>query len=136
MSIRLGQLGAGVDRAVQAVVAVTALLTALGMAWLVQAGIGDEPTYRTVRVDNQASLPLQVDAVDSAGRLGMGEAGPRATASFDEVVDLGRTWTFVVTYGGREVSRQTITGEELAGRDWTIQIPAAATAALERQGSA
>jgi hypothetical protein len=121
---------------VQAVVAVTALLTALGMAWLVQAGIGDEPTYRTVRVDNQASLPLQVDAVDGAGRLGMGEAGPRATASFDEVVDLGRTWTFVVTYGGREVSRQTITGEELAGRDWTIQIPAAATAALERQGSA
>jgi hypothetical protein len=136
MTIRVGQLGAGVDRAVQAVVAVTALLTALGMAWLVQAGIGDEPTYRTVRVDNQASLPLQVDAVDGAGRLGMGEAGPRATASFDEVVDLGRTWTFVVTYGGREVSRQTITGEELAGRDWTIQIPAAATAALERQGSA
>ena len=136
MTIGVGQLGAGVDRAVQAVVAVTALLTALGMAWLVQAGIGDEPTYRTVRVDNQASLPLQVDAVDGAGRLGMGEAGPRATASFDEVVDLGRTWTFVVTYGGREVSRQTITGGELAGRDWTIQIPAAATAALERQGSA
>jgi hypothetical protein len=136
MSVGVGQRGAGVDRAVQAVVAVTALLTALGMVWLVQAGIGDEPTYRTVRVDNQASLPLQVDAVDGAGRLGMGEAGPRATASFDEVVDLGGTWTFVVTYGGREVSRQTITGQELAGRDWTIQIPATATAVLERQGYA
>jgi hypothetical protein len=87
-----------------------------------------------VRVDNQATLPLQVDAVDGGGRLGLGEAGPLATATFHQVADLGRTWTFEVTYGGREVSRQTITGEELAGRDWTIRVPAAATADLERQG--
>ena len=133
MSVGVGQRTA-VDRPVQAVLLITAVLTAIGMLWLVQAGIDDGAAYRTVRVDNQATLPLQVDAVDGGGRLGLGEAGPLATATFHQVADLGRTWTFEVTYGGREVSRQTITGEELAGRDWTIRVPAAATADLERQG--
>ena len=61
-------------------------------------------------------------------------AGPRATTTFHQVADLGGRWTFVVTYGGLEVSRQTISGPELAGRAWTVQVPAAATAELERQG--
>ena len=61
--------------------------------------------------------------------------GRTAQLTFHQVADLGRTWTFEITNGGREVSRQTITGEELAGRDWTIRVPAAATADLERQGS-
>jgi hypothetical protein len=78
---------------------------------------------------------MQVDAVDGGGaRMGLGEAGPRATTTFQEVADLGTPWTFVASYGGREVSRQTLTGRELADRGWTVQVPAAAAADLERQG--
>jgi hypothetical protein len=40
----------------------------------------------------------------------------------------------VATYGGEEVWRQELTRRELAGRDWRVQVPAEATAALERLG--
>jgi hypothetical protein len=135
MNLRVGEPGTGTDRPVLVVAVVTAVVAAIGMLWLAQAALGGGVAHRTVRVDNRAALPVQVAAVDGGGdRLGLGEAGPRATTSFAEVADLGSTWTFVMTYGGQEVARQTISGQELAGRDWTIQVPAAATAELERRG--
>ncbi|HEV2823853.1 MAG TPA: hypothetical protein VG035_01410, partial [Actinomycetota bacterium] len=86
-------------------------------------------------VDNQAALPVQVDvAGPGGGRLGLGTAGPRATTTFAEVADPGRTWTFVVSYGGQEVLRRPVSGQELAGRDWTFQVPDDVTMDLERQG--
>jgi hypothetical protein len=135
MSVHVGQADTGVDRPVQVVVVVTAVLTAIGMLWLVQAAVGGGFPHRTVRVDNQAALPVQVDALDAGGgRLGLGVAKPRATAAFHEVADPGGPWTFVATYGGEEVWRQELTRRELAGRDWRVQVPAEATAALERLG--
>jgi hypothetical protein len=135
MSVRIGRPGTGTDRALQAVVVVTAVLVTVGVLALARAAIGGRSDYRTVRVDNQAGLAVQVDAVDEGGgRMGLGEADAQTTSTFQEVADLGRTWTFVISYGGREVSRQTMTGAALAGRDWTVQIPADATADLERQG--
>jgi hypothetical protein len=135
MSVRVGRQGTGTDRPVLAVAVAAVVVAAVGMLVLVRAAVGDRPAYRTVRVDQRAALPVQVDAVDrGGGRMGLGEAGPRATTTFSEVADLGSSWTLVATYGGREVWRQTITGEELARRGWTIEVPAAATARLERQG--
>jgi hypothetical protein len=115
---------------------VTAIVvTVLGAIWLGQAALGGRPSYRTVRIDNRAALPLQVDAAGAdGGRLALGVAGPRATTAFQEVVDQGATWTFVVSYGGQEVLRQSVSREELAGRGWTVQVPETAAMELERQG--
>jgi hypothetical protein len=136
MSVRVRPNGTGIDRPVAAVAVLAVVLAAVGALWLALAAVGGRPPpYRTVRVDNRAALPLQVDAAGpEGGRLGLGQAGPRATTTFQEVADQGATWTFVVSYGGREVLRHTVSGQELAGRGWTVQIPEAATLGLERQG--
>src|SRR4030095_10468243 len=102
------------------VLAVTAIVvTVLGATWLGQAALGGRPSYRTVRIDNRAALPLQVDAAGADGggagpagaRRARGVAGPRATTAFQEVVDQGATWTFVVSYGGQEVLRESVSRE-------------------------
>jgi hypothetical protein len=134
MSVRVRPNGAGTDRPVLAVAVLAVVVAALGALWLAQAALGGRPSYRTVRVDNRAGLPLQVDATGAGGRLGLGVAGPRAVTTFQEVADLGGTWTFVVSYGGQELQRQTVSGQELAGRGWTVQIPDTVTMELERQG--
>jgi hypothetical protein len=135
MSVRVRPGGTGVDRPVQAVALLAVVITAVGALWLASSAVGGRPSYRTVRVDNQAGLPLQVDAAGpDGGRLGLGQAGPQAVTAFEEVVDQGRTWTFVVSYGGRELWRQAVDGQELAGRGGTVQVPDDVTLALERQG--
>jgi hypothetical protein len=135
MSVQTRPSGAGTDRPVLILAVAAVVAAALGAVWLAQAALGGRPTYRTVRVDNQAALPLQVDAVAADGaRLGLGQAEPRATTTFHEVVDLGATWTFVFSYGGRELQRQSLPGRELAGRGWAVQVPETVTAELERQG--
>jgi hypothetical protein len=136
MSVRVGQSGTGTDRSILAVAVLAGVVVAAGMLWLAQATLfGERFDTRTVRVDNQAGLPVQIDAIDADGdRLGLGEARPRTTTTFVEVADLGTPWTFVASYGGRELTRQTLSGQELADRGWTVQVPAVATAELERQG--
>ncbi|HEU4399239.1 MAG TPA: hypothetical protein VFU54_15550 [Actinomycetota bacterium] len=135
MSLRVERPDAGTDRPLQVLIAVTVAVTAVAVLFLARAALGDRVGYRTVRVDNQAGLPLQVDAVDATGgTMGLGEAGPRSATSFQEVADLGRAWTFVASYGGREVARQRLSGRELAERSWTVQVPSQATADLEAAG--
>jgi hypothetical protein len=135
MSVRVRPDGAEVDRPVLAVAVLAVVITAVGAVWLAQGAVGGRPTYRTVRVDNRAAVPLQVDAAGpGGGRLGLGQAGPRATTTFSEVADPGATWTFVVSYGGQEVLRQTVDGRELAARGWTFLVPESVTMELERQG--
>jgi hypothetical protein len=135
MSVRVRSAGTDVDRPVLAAALVAVVVTAVGALWLVQAALGGRPDYRTVRVDNQAALPVQVDVTGAdGGRLGLGVAGPRATTTFREVADPGRTWTFVVSYGGQELLRQPVSGQDLAGRDWAFQVPDDVTMELERQG--
>jgi hypothetical protein len=135
MSVRVRPGGTGIDRPVAVLAVLAVVLTALGALWLAGAAVGDRPTYRTIRVDNQAGLPLQVDAAGpDGGRLGLGLSKPETTTTFHEVVDVGRTWTFMVSYGGQEVWREEVSGGELAGRGWTVQIPDDATEELERQG--
>jgi hypothetical protein len=135
MSVRVRSAGTDVDRPVLAAALVAVVITAVGALWLVQAALGGRPDYRTVRVDNQAALPVQVDVAGAdGGRLGLGVAGPQATTTFREVADPGGTWTFVVSYGGQELLRQPVSGQALAGRDWTFQVPDDVTMELERQG--
>jgi hypothetical protein len=135
MSVGVRKTGTGLDRPVLAVAVAAVVIAAVGALWLVLASLGGRPDYRTVRVDNQAGLALQVDAVGAdGGVLGLGLAGPGATTTFHELPDLGRTWTFVFSYGGRELLRQPVGGRELAGNGWTVQVPGEVTMELERQG--
>ena len=135
MSVGVRKNGTGLDRPVLAVAVAAVVIAAVGALWLVLASLGGRPDYRTVRVDNQAALPLQVDVAGAdGGRLGLGLAGPGATTTFHELPDLGRTWTFVFSYGGRELLRQPVGGRELAGDGWTVQVPGEVTMELERQG--
>jgi hypothetical protein len=135
MSVGLRPNGAELDRPVAAVAMVAVALAAAGALWLVLVSVGGRPDYRTVRVDNRAGLTLQVDAVDGdGGMLGLGLAGPEETTTFHELPDLGRTWTFVFSYGGQELLRQQVAGRELAARGWTVQVPDEVTMELERLG--
>jgi hypothetical protein len=103
MSVRTEQPGTGTDRPVQVLAAAAVAVAAIGMLLLARAALGDQVGYRTVRVDNEAGLPLQVDAVDAAGgTMGLGEAGPRSTTSFQEVADsVGRGPSSPATVAGR-----------------------------------
>ncbi len=135
MSVRVRPGGTGTDRPVLAVTALALALTAAGVLWLALTAAGGRPDYRTITVDNRAGMPLQVDAVaPDGGRLGLGQADPRAVTTFHELPDLGRTWRFTFSYGGQEVAGETVSGRELAGRGWTVQIPGTVTMELERQG--
>jgi hypothetical protein len=135
MSVRVRSSGTTIDRPVLAVALLAVVATAIGGLWLGRAALGGRPEYRTVQVDNQGALPVQVDvAGPDGGRLGLGVARPRATSTFREVADQGATWTFVVSYGGQEVLRQPVSAQELAGRDWTFQVPEDVTMELVRQG--
>jgi hypothetical protein len=136
MNVRIQPPGTGTDRPVQVLAAVAIAVAAIGALSLMRPAIGDMTReYRTVHVDNQTGLAVQVDALDAGGgRMGLGLAGPHATTGFQEVLDLGRTWTFVTSYGGQEVTRQQLTGRELAAAGWTVRIPGKATADLEAAG--
>jgi hypothetical protein len=135
MSVRVRPTGNGIDRPVLAAALAAVVVAAVGALWLAQAALGGRPDYRTVRVDNQAALPVQVDVAGAGGEvLGLGVAGPQATTTFDEVADPGRTWTFVLSYGGRELLREAVSGRDLAGRGWTFRVPGDLTTELERQG--
>jgi hypothetical protein len=135
MSVRVRPNGAGTDRPVLTVAVLAVVVTAVGALWLASSAVGGRPGHRTVRIDNQAGLALQVDAAGpDGGRLGLGLARPQATTTFHEVADRGGNWTFMFSYGGREVFRQPIGARDLAGRGWTVQVPGEVTMELERQG--
>jgi len=118
------------DPVVRAVLAVTAVVTVIGILALLGAA-----DHVTVRIDNQAGLAVQVDALDASGdRVGLGEAEPTTLTTFSQVPDVGSQWTLVAAYGGREVHRASLGRADLAAGNWTVTIPADATSALERAG--
>jgi hypothetical protein len=136
MNARLEDRIAQPDRLVQALVVVAAALY-LGFAgWLIAAEVSDGGVSHvpTVTIDNQTHLTLEVELVDQdGGRLTLGAHQPGLNSRSD-VADIGPSWTFEVSYGGRQVDRQTLDRAALARQGWTVHIPATATTALERAG--
>jgi hypothetical protein len=134
MNTRLDRPTATGDPVVRAVLAVTAVITVIGILALVRAAAGGV-SHVTVRIDNQAGLAVQVDALDASGdRVGLGEAEPTTLTTFSQVPDVGSRWTLVAAYGGREVHRAPLARADLAAGNWTVTIPADATSILEREG--
>jgi hypothetical protein len=135
MNARLDNPPTEADPVLRGVLIASVVITAIGMLLLVRATFGGGVDHVTVRVDNQAALALQVDTIDAAGTaVGLGSAAPKTITTFEEVPDIGSRWTFVATYGGRQVHRAAMTKAELAARGWTISIPTTATAELEGAG--
>jgi hypothetical protein len=135
MNARLDNPLTEADPLLRGVLITTLAVAAIGMLLLVRASFAGGVDHVTVRVDNQAALVLQVDTIDASGaRVGLGIAAPKTLTTFQEVPDIGQRWTFVASYGGRQVHRVTMTKAELATRGWTVLIPATATTELERAG--
>jgi hypothetical protein len=135
MNVRLDHSSTEADPVVGAIVVATLVLSSLGALLLIRAQFGGTVGHVTVRVDNRTGLALDVDARDARGGIvGLGQVAPGTPTTFREVPDIGRRWTFVATYGGREVYREQLLRDELAAHGWTVQLPASATAALERAG--
>ena len=136
MDARLDHRTTQPDRLVQALAVVAAVLYLAGAGWLISVEVADGGVNHvpTVQVDNQTHLTLQVEAVDQHGaRLTLGVRQP-GRSSRAEVADLGPSWTFETSYGGREVDRQTLDRATLARQGWTLHIPAVATTELEAAG--
>jgi hypothetical protein len=135
MNARLDNPLTKTDPLLRGVLIASLAIVAIGMLLLARSAVGGGVDHVTVRVDNQSALAVQVDTVDVAGAaVGLGTAAPKTHTTFQEIPDIGRRWTFVVTYGGRQVHRVAMTRAELADRDWTVSIPATATDELEEAG--
>jgi hypothetical protein len=136
MTTRLDDATTTADPVVRGIVVVTMAIVIVGVLALIRAAVGGSGVdHVTVRIDNQAGLAVQVDALDASGdRVGLGEAEPRTLTTFQEIPDIGSRWTLVATYGGQQVHRQTLARTALAAGNWTVTIPAGATSALERAG--
>jgi hypothetical protein len=136
MNARLDETTSTTDPVVRGIVVLTLAITIVGVLALIRAAVGGIGVdHVTVRIDNQAGLAVQVDALDASGdRVGLGQAEPRTLTTFHEIPDIGARWTLVATYGGQQVHRQTLARTALAAGNWTVTIPAGATSALERAG--
>jgi hypothetical protein len=136
MNTRLDDLTTTADPVVRGIVVVTMAITIVGVLAMIRAAVGGGGVdHVTVRIDNQAGLPVQVDALDASGdRVGLGQAEPGALTTFQEIPDVGSRWTLVASYGGQEVHRETLARTALAAGNWTVTIPASATRPLERAG--
>jgi hypothetical protein len=135
MNVRLEDPDIGIARTIRILAAAAVIVAAIGLLVLLRASLGGMPDHRTVHLDNQTNLPLRVAVMDASGSsVALGTAQPRSSTTVTEAVDAGQRWTFVATYGGREVLRTAMARDELAARGWTLRIPASATADLEQAG--
>jgi hypothetical protein len=135
MNARLEDRLTETDPLLRGVLVASVTIVAIGVLLLVRATVGGGVDHVTVRVDNRSALALQVDTIDASGAGGgLGSADPGTPTTFQEVPDIGRRWTFVATYGDRQVHRVAVTRAELAANGWTVSIPATATTELEQAG--
>lgn len=105
MTTRLDDQTTTGDPMIRGVLIVTAAITIIGVVALIRAAVD----HVTVRVDNQAGLAVRVDALDASGdRVGLGEAKPGTSTTFQEIPDVGARWTLVAAYGDQEVHRETL----------------------------
>jgi hypothetical protein len=135
VNARLDRPPTSTDPALQVLLAAAVLVAAVGAVLLLRAATASTVGHVTLRVDNQASLPLTLEAIDRTGsRLTVGSATAKSQTTIDEVVDIGDQWTIVAAYAGQEVHRESVSKAELRARGWTFAIPADATDQLEQAG--
>src|SRR6266704_3586625 len=98
------------DRLLKVLAVVAATLYLAFAGWLIAAEVSDGGVsyVPTVTFDNQTHLTLEVELVDQhRARLTLGAHQPGLSSRTD-MVDIGPSWTFEVSYGGQQVDRQTL----------------------------
>jgi hypothetical protein len=136
MNARLDDRVAEPDLVVTVMLVVAAALYLALAGWLIAVQVSATGVRHVpaVIIDNQTHLTLEIDVVDQRGdRMTLGAHQPGRSSRL-EVADPGSSWTFEVFYGPQQVDRQSFDRTALARQGWTVQIPAAATAELERAG--
>ena len=126
------------DPLLVAVVTVVAVL-AVGLGgWLLAGVLTHTPPDRVaVEIDNRTGLTLSVEAVDAAGtKLALGRIPPGTSSTRHELPVPSSEWTFVASYGDREVWRsQPVSPSVLARGSHGIRIePTREIRELEEQG--
>jgi hypothetical protein len=77
MTTRLDDRATTADPMVRGVVIITMAITIVAVLALIRAAAAGGVDHVTVRIDNQAGLAVQVDALDASGsRVGLGNADP------------------------------------------------------------
>jgi hypothetical protein len=103
MNARLDNHVTEPDLVVTALMVLAAALYLAFTGWLIAAEISDGggSYIPTVTIDNQTHLTVEVELIDQHGaRLTLGAHQPGRSGRAD-VVDMGPSWTFDTSYGGR-----------------------------------
>lgn len=81
-----------------------------------------------VRIDNRTGLALDIAVADTpeGSVVPLGIVQPASVEAVDDVIDVGDRWEFVVTQAGEELSRITMTRDELRAAGWRVVVPASA----------
>ena len=81
----------------------------------------------TVENPTRYDVSVSVTAAKRDGWMAVGIAPPRATTTFDQIVDHGDVWIFRFSAEGRGVEVQ-LTRQQLEDGQWQVPVPAALNA--------
>jgi hypothetical protein len=107
---------------------VIALVVSLDRAAFVDRITVVNPTDYDVNVD--------VRSAEGDGWLDLGTVERGREATFEEVADQGDQWLFRFSYAGTEAGELVVARDDLAGRQWTLEIPAEVGLRLQTAGVA
>jgi hypothetical protein len=96
----------------------------LCLTMTMSCGRGVEYTERLV-IENPTEFDLLVELKGAArpGWLTLGVAEARDTSVHEDLIDMGNTWVFRFSYGGRDLGQVRASRAELAEDKWRFQIP-------------
>lgn len=90
----------------------------------------------TVHNPGRREVHLTVRGPDDDAVLPVGRVEPDERYRFHEVLDLGDTWVVAFDSAGVPAGELTLTRDELAHADWTIEVPPAVDQQLADRGVA
>ena len=89
-----------------------------------------------VQINNDTGFNLDVDLVDadSISVIPLVVVGSHTTERVDDVIDVGRSWVFVLTREGDEVARVSRSRARLIAEGWRVRLPVSLESRLYELG--
>jgi len=108
----------------------------VALVLLVAACSGPPPTVERITIANPTGYDLDVEVTsqDRDGWLPVAIVEARTEHLAREVIDQGGVWIFRFLHWGDPVGELRLTGAELEGNDWRVEIPAEVEERLEGLG--
>jgi hypothetical protein len=108
----------------------------VALALLVAACSGRPPTVERITIANPTGYDLDVEVTsqDRDGWLPVAIVEARSEHIAQEVIDQGEVWIFRFLHWGDPVAELRLTGAELEGNDWRVEVPAEVEERLEGLG--